>query len=411
MVDHTKEQHILSLAIVVCGWHFKRIDIYKRLIYEGSLYNHIDIRYYIASHRNEDELKESVAHQLSNMGWNMIDFKNEGWDWGAYQEFVKWQKMNVGLTDYYLFLHDDIIIKKHYFIKAFFSEISKGVKVVGNAFSYDEPIERAWPESSAHVLIWAKMRNFPIYSKMWKCVRGSCFFTTREVVETVLESMPIKNGHHVGFGNWSAILFGGLVADRFGVHVVSYLSEKLRDSRYILEEYRGGQQELLDRFRLYVKSIISLRMKRFLEGRVAPLPPATGLKLHLDCGSRYLDDYLNIDTASDVADLKINFFDLRLTKESVSAVVMAYTLERSTHSDTESLLERIFLFLKKEGHLVLEFTPTIRNISSGQNFSNNIHTRALKRLLLNVGFRRIYIESSLFGKLLNQRDTRVIAIK
>ena len=412
IIEHDAERRKKRLAIVVCGWHFKRIATYKKLIHEGSLYDDMDTKYYIASHRDQEDISENVVHQLKNMGWAIIEFQNEGWDWGAYQEFVKWQKKNRELSYYYLFLHDDLIIKSHYFIKAFFSELSKGVKAIGNAFPYDEPMERAWPESSAHVLFWAETKNFFIRSKSWKCIRGSCLFTTREVVDTILATMPIRHGPHVGFGNWGALLFGGLIADRFGANAVSYLSNTLRNSPYLLEEYRGGVHEkIFDRFRLYIKSIIPFCMGRLLKGYVAPLLPTTGLKLHVGCGSRYMDGCLNIDADSDIADLKIDFFDLRLKMESVSVVLISRMMRRISYSEAELLLMRIFSFLQKGGQLIIEFPLPMKKASDNLNSSDDINVEELRGLLLKIGFNKIYREALRFSGLLKYRDTRVVAIK
>ena len=266
----------MKLSVVICGWYFKNTDIYKTLIQEAKLYKGIEASYFIASHRRYEELDRALIRNLEKLGWRLIFFENEGWDWGAYQQFLIWHKKEKGISDYYLFMHDDVKIKNYGFIKEFMKKIQNGAKVVGNGLKRNPKTSRklTYPE----IIYWSEINGFPIKSKKWKCVRGSCFFTIREIAENILVKMPIKKGHHVGFGNWSTIIFGGLITDMYGEKSVNYIGSKETESYYINEAYRGGKSRFsLKGLICTIMRIFSIPSKRFNNRQESP-SSITGLR-------------------------------------------------------------------------------------------------------------------------------------
>ena len=353
-----------TLSVVIVGWYFKNLDIYKKLVEEARYYKNLKASFYIASHKTPEEIDQVNKNELKNSGCNLLHFENKGWDWGAYQQFLIWQKSNESFSDYYLFLHDDIKIKKKGFIRAFLEQIQNGAKVVGNGFPYSLPLERVWTKISPHVFFWAKSKGFSIRSKKWRCVRGSCLFTVKEIAENILIKMPIKYGFHPGFGNWSVKIFGGLAQDLYGEKAISYLADKERKSFYIEEEYRGKSLKSSSKKFIYkAKSNISTPLKTFIKKIVrrqkAP-PSPSGLKLNLGCGNRYLEGYLNIEIDSELADLKADILDLKFDKNSIAEVLMVHVIEHIEHFKARSFIEKVYNWLKDDGQLVMEFPDIIK---------------------------------------------------
>jgi len=232
-----------KLSIVVVGWHFKNSSIYKKLMNETELYNNLEVKCYIASHKKKIEIDENIIDHFARSKWKLLYFKNEGWDWGAYQQFLIWQKNNTLFSDYYLFLHDDIEIKNSGFIKVFIEQIQNGAKVVGNGIECSS--NNHWKLTHPEIISWSQANNFPIEINAWRWVRGSCFFTTRSVARDILTKMPIKKGASIRLGNWSEIIFAGLVTSKYGEKSIEYIGKSQRKSFYIEEEERGKTNNTL----------------------------------------------------------------------------------------------------------------------------------------------------------------------
>jgi SAM-dependent methyltransferase len=430
-----------ELTIVIVGWHFKNYNLYQDLIKEAMLYNNLKVNFYIASHSQPNKISESIKCNLKKMGWKLLFFENKGWDWGAFQQFTIWQKQNESLTDYYLFLHDDIIIKNKDFVGAFLNKIQNGAKVVGNSFpSGYPPIKKDWGIILPEVMFWSQIKGFPINSKSWGCVRGSCFFTVKDVIENILIRMPIKQGFHVGFGNWSCTIFGGLATDKYGENAIDYIGgKKERESYYITEEFRGGEEKILifDK----IKSLIPAFIKKIIKGQRAPSPP-NGLKLNLGCGEKYLEHYLNIDINDKYADLAKDILDLEFEKETIAVVLMIHVVEHIDYFKINHLFEKIYYWLKKDGQLIIEFPDIIKvakhilaiknDIKKPQNSTFGLRgiygqptknmtmydyhkwgwsKKTIVKLLQKIGFRKIYVEKPQYHGCLKSRDTRIVAIK
>lgn len=437
----------MKLNIVIAGWYFKNANIYKKLIEEAKSYNNLETKYFIASHKKEKEIDKNFIVYLHQLGWKLLYFKNKGWDWGAYQQFLTWQKNSESLSDYYLFLHDDIKIRHFGSIGVFIKQIQNGAKVVGNGLPYTPPLEKKWTEISPHIFLWAKFKSVSIRSKRWRCVRGSCLFTTKEIVENILIKMPIKNGFHSGFGNWSVKIFGGLLKDLYGEGVIKYLGDEVQKSFYIEEEYRGGsitmslKKGLIYKIKQNIPFSLKQIIKMVMRGQKAPSPPS-GLKLNLGCGNRYLEGYLNIDINNKVADLNADITTLDFKKDSVSEILMVHVIEHIDFFLVEPFLKKIYLWLKGAGQLIIEFPDLIkvaRSILRMKNKSKELQDSpmgmrgfygeptknmsfydyhkwgysqmTIKLLLKLVGFRKIYIERPQYHGRRNRRDTRIVAIK
>jgi hypothetical protein len=436
-----------TLSVVIAGWHFKNPDLYRKLVEEASYYKSMKTRFYIASHKDRNEIEHELISSVEDLGWNILTFENKGWDWGAYQQLLIWQKNHEELSDYYLFLHDDVMIKKKGFLEAFIAESGDEAKVVGNSLPYRGPLEIKWTETSPHIFFWAKSKGLSLNTdEEWKCIRGSCFFTVKEIAENILMNMPVKHGLHCGFGNWSVKIFGGLVRELYGREAIRYLSQKVRKSRYIDEDYRGRSREAIVRrsiHRVKSKMPLSVRkvVKRIKKGQKSP-PSPEGLKLNLGCGDRYREGHLNIDACSQIADINGDILDLEFDDESVSEISMVHVIEHIDFSQVRPLLKRFFSWLRKEGLLIIEF-PDVLKVARcvlqlkgdleklehspfgirgfyGEPFPDmSIHDyhkwgwseRSLKSLLEDVGFSKTFTERPQFHGQQAKRDTRIVAIK
>jgi len=244
-----------KISIVVVGWHFSQPELYRIVSEERFRQHEFDVDLFISSHRQMEEIDPNLLARIQKLGWHILFFDNQGWDWGAYQQFVLWQKHNKGTSDYYLFLHDDIIIKKKGFLLAFHQLlIEMNVVVVGNSnpnLYGDVMVKRS--SFSNEFIGWCSDNNIAIASEAVKIIRGSCFFTTRAVAESVLSCMPIKAGGHAGFGNWSCRLFSCMVADMYGDVGATYLSSRYLRSKYIEELFRN--KKYIRHFHLFQKCL------------------------------------------------------------------------------------------------------------------------------------------------------------
>ena len=430
----------MKLSIVLCGWHFKNEHLYRKLRSEAESYSGFDVRFYIASHKSSEEIDKSILNGAIRLGWNVLCFSNEGWDWGAYQQFLIWQKDKDILSDFYLFLHDDIVIKKCGFIQAFHEKIQDGFVLVGNSptVSKKEKIRSYYPED----VLWAEVNGFPIKSNEWNVVRGSCFLTTKRVAENILIKMPIKKGADINLANSSLRIFGALVTDRFGGNAIGYIGEKPRSSFYIEEEHRGNnvmpiRKSLKSLIPPYIKTLIKKRILGYQ--RVDQIKQGTGLKLNLGCGQKCLPGYFNIDLDSPCADQTADILQLKFQENSIAEVLMIHTIEHIDYMKVAPFLERIYTWLKVDGQLILEFPDLIkccRLILKRKNKPEEIQQSPLGALglyggnpkmsvhdyhkwgwtkttmvplLKKIGFRKIYVERANFH--VAKRDTRLVTIK
>lgn len=426
----------MRIDIIICGWHFKNKNIYHQLKTESEYYNDLLFKFFIASHKRQEDIDKNVLNSIIQLGWKVLYFENHGWEWGAYQQFLIWQKNNNTSSDYYLFLHDDIVIKKYGFIKRFIEKIQNSYSVVGNSVPINrrENVKLNYPED----ILWAKLNEFPIISNEWDLVRGSCFFTTKKVVENILIKMPIKKGNNINFANCSLRVFGGLVCDKFGDNSITYIGGKPRSSIYIEEEYRANNHK--ERIKSLIRPYINKStIKRILRlKKVAPIKRGNGLKINLGCGTECLYGYFNIDIDSQCADMKANILDVEFEKNTIVEVLMVHVIEHIDYLKVAPLLKKIFTWLKLNGQLIIEFPDLIKccklilkmkknpeeleNSFSGVKGIFGDSTKSAYQshkwgwtkttmvpLLKKIGFRETYVERTEYH--VPKRDTRIVAVK
>lgn len=429
----------LIIDIVVCGWHFQSDLIYAQILKEASQYDNYNIRLFIASHKIKEQIDKILLKQLEEMGWQLLFFDNIGWDWGSYQQFLKWQKDNGHLGDYYLFMHDDLEIKKQGFISEFINEIKDGVQVVGNSVPIQKNIEikKDYPED----ILLAKVNGFDVNVDHCGVVRGSCFFITKEIAENILLKMPIKAGNDIFLANSSLRIFGGLVSDKCGLGVFSYLGDEPRKSQYINESLRGeGGIFTKQGIKSFLYPYINRdRLRRILRFTKAPkIELGSGLRLNLGSGNQILKNYFNIDIAAEFADQKADILEIDFEDDTIAEVQMIHVIEHLDYVKVYPFIEKIHTWLKPGGRLVLEFPDLIkccRFILKNKNNAEEIryspcatlglygNPRAsvynfhkwgwakttMVPLLKKIGFKKIYIERVYFH--MARRDIRIVAMK
>jgi hypothetical protein len=430
---------MLTLSIVVCGWHFKNPELYRKLKLEASAVGELTTRLFIASHRGENEIDPSLREALEADGWRLLYFENQGWDWGAYQQFAQWQCAEGSLSDAYLFVHDDIIVRKPGLVAALIDKAAAGVQVVGNAVPMYPALNnpRYYPED----VIWAERQGVTIRSDHWDLVRGSLVFTTRAVVEKVLAKMPVKRGRRIELANASLRVFAAMVMDEFGPGTVAYLGDIPRESDYVIEQERGGARaSLRSRIRAAIPSVVRRRIQRARGfGKVDPVERGSGLKLNLGSGMDSLPGYLNVARYSPIADIDEDIFDLEFEPGSVAEVLMVHVIEHIEIDAMIPLLETIHRWLRPSGQLILEFPDLIkccRLILEMEHEPEKIQTSSLgaqalyggepktsaydlhkwgwtgttlEPLLRKAGFSEVHVERPRFHVAV--RDTRVVAVK
>ena len=396
----------MKISIVVCGWHFDNPDLYRKLIDEAKHTENPEFSYFIASHKKPDDIDDSFLDMLNKSGWKILYFENEGWDWGAYQQFMVRQKETGALSDYYLFVHDDIKIKQNGFIDKFIEKVDSGCCVVGNGFHPAKKIElqKMYPED----VLWAEVNGHTINIKECFTVRGSCFFAIKDAAENILAEMPIKKAGAITFANSSLRVFAGLVTEKFGENAIGFIGDKLLSSKYISEGFRGADSmplktKVISKVYPYINKTVLKRILGFK--KVMPVKRGFGLKLNLDCGYKPLEGYFNIDAVHPNAEMNADILELEFDENTIAEVLMVHVIEHIDRFAVEPFIKKIYGWLKTNGQLVLEF-PNVEK--------DDIHrwgwTKSnISPILKNAGFRKIYVERSEHH--VAKRDTRIVAVK
>lgn len=79
------------------------------------------------------------------------------------------------------------------------------------------------------------------------------------------------------------------------------------------------------------------------------------MKLHLGCGKKYLEGYVNIDAKSPVADMQLDHLGkLPFDEESVEEIMAIHLLEHIWPQDVEDHLRHWCTLLQPKGKLILE---------------------------------------------------------
>ena len=303
----------IKISIVLTGYYYKYLELYKIITEETNLYQNIDFELFISSHKEETEISSSVLDFLKKNDWNIFFSPNEGWDWGCHSEFVNYYfTSGKKLPDYFLFLHDDLKIIKNGFIGAFLNKRKEGYSLIGNSlpFSVIENYTDDFPEE-AYILNRA---GFSTKEKKLKLVRGSAFFIDSILVEKTLKNLPYQKKGTIDLANRSLRMFASIIANDFPEIKTGYLSSDHLKSNFIIEEMRGNEQNwmfflkrrILD-FRKKVKffgedTLITMKILK----RQKKITKMGKIKINISCKTP-LSGFLNYDVShnkySDIIDL------------------------------------------------------------------------------------------------------------
>lgn len=415
IIDNKMDQ---SFLVIVAGWHFKK-EFYKHLCQISELYRNLKI--VISSHKNEDQIGRDVIttiEQISNC--EVHYFENDGFDWGMYSKAIKClrKKKELALFRYACFIHDDVKILNNNFLYVFEEYIEKNnFMVLGNCTNLQKCYPRQFKETHPHIIEWGRLSHWglSIKSNSWNSVRGSCFFVRSEVFEKVKE-IPYKTGRHVEFGNWSLILFGGVVTDNFGTSSIGYYSPKYLESDLVLEQERGFVAErkkerkisFADRVLENLVSIFFLcknnpliamsRAYSYINSKLYKISDE-GLKLNLGKNLVYKQGYLNIDVSDNIeADLVVGVNDIAFGENSINKIILNDILSNCTVQEIVRILENIFGWLKNRGVLVIED----RKKNDG---------RILRESLERFGFSKVLRELPIENRKGFRNRLRLVAIK
>lgn len=336
----------IKISIVLTGYYYKYIELYKIIKRETQLYNNIDFELYISSHKEESEISESVLNFLKKSGWNIIFFPNEGWDWGCHSEFVNYFfKSENKLPDYFLFLHDDLKIIKNGFIDAFLNKSKEGYSVIGNSlpFSIIEDYSAEFPEET-YIL---NRFGFSTTIKKINLFRGSAFFIDSRLVEKSLKDLPYQKKGAIDLANRSLRMFASIIANDFPKLKTGYLSSKHLKSDFIIEEMRGSEQNNM--FFLKRKLVgIRKKVKSFAEDTLISFKILKRQKqrdkkgkIKLNISSRTpLSGYLNYDVDdskySDINNLDVEL-DYLLRQTKISEIRIAENIGSERNKIIEKL--------------------------------------------------------------------------
>lgn len=338
----------IKISIVLTGYYYKYLELYKIITKETKLYQNIDFELFISSHKEESEISESVLSFLKKNNWNIIFFPNEGWDWGCHSEFVNYYfESGNKLPHYFLFLHDDLKIIKNGFIGAFLNKIKEGYSVIGNSlpFSVINDYPNQFPEET-YIL---NRNGFSTAIKNLQPVRGSAFFIDSTLVENALKNLPYQKKGPIDLANRSLRMFASIIANDFSPLKTGYLSSEHFKSDFIIEEMRGNEQSGL--FFLKRKVLrLRKRVKFFVEDaliylnilkRLKPKDKKGKIKLNISNGtplSGHLNYDVNDNKYSDIINLEKELVYL-LKKNKISEIKIA----ENTGKKKDRILEKLLV--------------------------------------------------------------------
>jgi hypothetical protein len=223
--DPMNPEHI---CFCITGWHFSE-NVYSACRESGH-----DI--YIVSHLRESQTPRSITHFVPNE--HLLYEPNLGYDWGSYQQFITrgiWKSYEV-----IFFLHDDILIRSLDFIPHSLELLRAGSQVVGNGLNSTQV---NWPRT--HLQCYAHSGWLPASIGFeHHTVRGSFFGITSLALEKIQRFEVFWDPKHIylRFGNHSLIATCGKLTALFGEGCFAFLGPDYRNSQYIEEQERGGQE-------------------------------------------------------------------------------------------------------------------------------------------------------------------------
>jgi len=96
------------------------------------------------------------------------------------------------------------------------------------------------------------------------------------------------------------------------------------------------------------------------------------MKIHLGCGKLYLNNYINIDILSEVADLKLDINDLKIINNNkVDEIYICHVLEHVKRQEIFDMVLEWNRIIKKDGVLRLS-VPDFKKIVEIYNKNNDL---------------------------------------
>jgi hypothetical protein len=216
------------LCFCITGWH------YSESVYAACLESGFDL--FIISHRPSVRIPELFFRSIP--ADHIFQEPNLGYDWGCYQQFIAhglWKSYDV-----IFFMHDDLFIRNLDFIPHSLELIQSGAQVVGNGLN---SAQVAWPRT--HLQCYAHSGWLPPSTAFeHQTVRGSFFAITARALQKIrhFEIFWDPKQVYIRFGNHSLIATCGRLSALFGEGCFAFLGSDYRNSPYIQEEERGGQE-------------------------------------------------------------------------------------------------------------------------------------------------------------------------
>ncbi len=413
----------IKYLFIIVGWHFLRNGFYETL---EKLSHRGDIEFLIASHQPEDAIDREWLRFIRSIPQCQIHFfENIGFDWGAYSQAIDALQEQVRSYKYVFFMHDDIEIIDEHVIEAFtkFME-EEHLLVAGNCRN---PQNHPFPKTHPQVIEWARLShwNIELRSERWSTVRGS-FFVVNPVIFGKIPRIPFQHGSDAVLGNWSVVVFGGLIADHFGSTTLRTISQQALASPYVIEYHRGIGEDA---------------SHKIAENQHAPyLTEEYPLKIHISCVENLsLRGYLKIAPYHQIkADLCSDITQLRFKPNSIYECYLEQSLPLLEKKAAENLLRHLFDSLRENGRLIIECEDLLEVARSIVQYRSNpvglkqsvsrVYGKSfeagagrayyqwgytaltLTEMLKNVGFRDIRIEEPLSSKAVRQRGLRIIAV-
>lgn len=407
---------------IIAGWHFLKNGLYETI---EKLSHRGDIDVFIASHKAEQNVDDELLALIQNIPHCQIQFfENIGFDWGAYSQAIDIMQEKIHAYEYLFFMHDDIEIIDDHVIEVFSQFMEEhNLMVAGNCRN---PQNHPFPKTHPQVIEWARLSAWKIEFTLerWSTVRGS-FFVAKPAVFKKISKLPFKDGHDSASGNWSVVIFGGLITEHFGSASLRTISGQSLSSPYVIEYNRGVTED--------ISSLNQIEQSAYITDEYP-------LKIQIGCGMLYLGGYLNI-AANDngKADLFGNIMQFQFKPGSISECYLHRMLPYLEQKSAETLLRHIFEALREGGSLTIECSDLEKAAQHIIRYQSNYADSekslchfygqekeitlmgtpirwgytplTLTEKLKNSGFREIRIAPPNSHKAKRQNDLRIVAIK
>lgn len=211
----------------VVGWHFSKEVL-------ASLATIPQLTIHVACHKPRERVPAYVSEFVDSQNLHILP--NEGYDWGAFQQFLE-----LGLHSAYrnvFFLHDDLRILDTGFRDACNERLDAGFIMVGNgrAGSRSNWLKRAYPAVYSNSVWLPPSQDFEHAT-----VRGSFFAMTSKTLARLghFEVFWDRFSATPNFGNWSLVSSCGRAEATLGGKGITWLGDTYLESRFILEGKRG----------------------------------------------------------------------------------------------------------------------------------------------------------------------------